>query len=97
MTCRLGTPAPSAQAPLFAAHDRAMPRPSPWQAQIAPDGSLWVQGPELNPSTVTDAWFIPDHDGLIQDDAAQPLSVRQGGFVLALKLAKDAAARDDRT
>jgi thiol:disulfide interchange protein/DsbC/DsbD-like thiol-disulfide interchange protein len=86
-----GTPAPSAQAPLFAAHDRAVPRPSPWQAQIAPDGSLWVQGPELNPVTVTDAWFIPDRSGLIEDDAAQPLSVRQGGFVLALKLAKGTA------
>ena len=87
---RPGTPAPSAQAPLFAAHDRAVPRPSPWQAQIAPDGSLWVQGPELEPSTVTDAWFIPDHDGMIDDDAAQPLSVRRGGFVLSLKLPKDA-------
>jgi thiol:disulfide interchange protein DsbD len=86
-----GTPAPSAQAPLFAAHDRMVPRPSPWQALIAPDGSLWVQGPELGPSTVTDAWFIPDRAGMIEDDAAQPLSVRQGGFVLALKLAKGAA------
>ncbi|MGA3400608.1 MAG: protein-disulfide reductase DsbD domain-containing protein [Acetobacteraceae bacterium] len=85
-----GSPAPSAQAPLFAAHDRTVPRPSPWQAQIAPDGSLWVQGPELRPATVMDAWFIPDHAGLIEDDAAQPLSVRQDGFVLALKLAKDA-------
>ena len=42
-----GTPGPNAQTPLFAAHDRAVPRSSPWQAQIAPDGSLWVQGPEL--------------------------------------------------
>jgi thiol:disulfide interchange protein len=85
-----GSAAPSAQAPLFAAHDLAVPRASPWQAQIAPDGSLWVQGPELRPATVTDAWFIPDHAGIIEDDAAQPLSVRQGGFVLALKLAQDA-------
>ncbi|HUB16580.1 MAG TPA: protein-disulfide reductase DsbD domain-containing protein [Acetobacteraceae bacterium] len=85
-----GTPAPSAQAPLFAAHDRAVPRPSPWQAQITSDGSLWVHGPELRPATVTDAWFIPDHAGEIDDDAAQPLSVRQDGFVLSLKLAKDA-------
>jgi thiol:disulfide interchange protein DsbD len=87
-----GTAAPSAQAPLFAAHDRATPRPSPWQAQVAPDGSLWVQGPELRPATVIDAWFIPDHEGLIQDDAAQPLSVREGGFVLALKPARGAKA-----
>jgi len=83
-----GTPAPSAQAPLFAAHDRAVPRLSPWQASIALDGGLWVQGPELGPSTVTDAWFIPDQPGEIDDDAAQPLSVRQGGFFLGLKLAK---------
>ena len=80
-----GTPAPSAQAPLFAAHDRAVPRASPWTAQIAPDGTLFVQGPELTPATVTDAWFIPDHPDSIQDDAAQPLSVRDGGFTLALK------------
>ncbi len=83
-----GVPAPNAQAPLFAAHDRAVPRASPWQAQIGPNGSLWVQGPELTASTVVDAWFIPDQPGRIQDDAAQPLSVRDGGFILGLKLAK---------
>jgi thiol:disulfide interchange protein DsbD len=49
-----------------------------------------VQGPELGPATVADASFIPDHAGLIQDDAAQPLSVRQGGFVLTLALVKGA-------
>ena len=61
-----------------------MPRPSPWHAQIGPDGRLWVQGPELNPSTVIDAWFIPDAPGSIRDSAAQPLSVRSGGFLLSL-------------
>jgi len=81
----VGTPSPSPQAPLFAAHDRAVPRPSPWTATIAPDGTLFVQGPELTPSTVTDAWFIPDQPEHIQDDAAQPLSVRHGGFTLSLK------------
>ena len=35
-----------------------------------------------------DAWFIPDQPNRIQDDAAQPLSVRKGGFVLSLKPAK---------
>ncbi len=80
-----GAPGPSAQAPLFAAHDRAVPRASPWVAHIASDGTLFVQGPELTPTTVTDAWFIPDHGDSIQDDAAQPLSVRDGGFTLALK------------
>jgi thiol:disulfide interchange protein len=81
----VGTPGPSAQAKLFAAHDRTVPRPSPWTARISPDGTLFVQGPELTTATVTDAWFIPDQPDRIQDDAAQPLSVRAGGFTLALK------------
>ena len=42
-----GIAAPSAQAPLFAAPDRQVPRPSPWQAAVAGDGTLLVQGPEL--------------------------------------------------
>jgi thiol:disulfide interchange protein DsbD len=81
----IGTATPSAQAELFAAHDRAVPRASPWTATIAPDGTLFVQGPELRLATVTDAWFIPDQPDRIQDDAAQPLSVRNGGFTLSLK------------
>nr|WP_294551546.1 protein-disulfide reductase DsbD domain-containing protein [uncultured Rhodopila sp.] len=84
----IGSPTPSPQADLFAAHDRAVPRASPWAARIAPDGTLFVQGPELRPATVTDAWFIPDHPDHIQDDAAQPLSVRNGGFTLSLKPGK---------
>jgi thiol:disulfide interchange protein len=89
-----GTPGPSAQTGLFVEHDRAVPRPSPWTARISPDGTLFVQGPELTTATVTDAWFIPDQPDRIQDDAAQPLSVRAGGFTLALKRAKgfDAAS-----
>lgn len=85
LTLRNGTPGPSAQAGLFAAHDRAVPRPSPWAARISSDGSLFVQGPELSAATVADAWFIPDQPERIQDSAAQPLSVRDGGFTLALK------------
>jgi thiol:disulfide interchange protein DsbD len=85
LTLPIGTPAPSAQAPLFAEHDRMMPRPSPWTVTVAPDGALWVRGPELNNHTVTDAWFVPDEAGRIQDIAPQLLSVRDGGFVLSLK------------
>ena len=77
--------APSAEIALFAAHDHAVPRPSPWEARIAPDGTLSVLGPEVSTATVTDAWFIPATLGLIQDDAAQPLSVRPGVLSLALK------------
>jgi thiol:disulfide interchange protein DsbD len=85
LTLPIGTTAPSAAEPLFRAHDRAVPRTSPWTAHIAPDGTLFVQGPELTPATVTDAWFIPEQANRIQDDAAQPLSVRDGGFTLALQ------------
>jgi thiol:disulfide interchange protein DsbD len=95
LTLPVGPIAPSAQAPLFAAADRATPRTAPWEARIAPDGTLWVGGAELTPATVTDAWFIPDQPGQIQDDAAQPLSVRQGGFTLALQPAKGFHAQSD--
>lgn len=97
LTIPVGPPAPSAQASLFAAHDRAVPRKSPWSIHISPDGTLFVQGPELTPATVTDAWFIPDQPDRIQDDAAQPLSVRMGGFTLALKPAKGFEAAKDLT
>jgi DsbC/DsbD-like thiol-disulfide interchange protein/cytochrome c biogenesis protein CcdA len=83
-----GPAAPSAQAGLFAAADRQVPRPSPWQAVVNGDGVLGVQGPELSPTTVVDAWFIPDTAGLIRNSAAQPLTVWQGGFMLALEPAK---------
>ena len=88
LTLPVGTAGTSAQAKLFAAHDRAVPRASPWTSRISADGILFVQGPELSAATVTDAWFIPEQSGQIQDDAAQPLSVRGGGFTLALKPAK---------
>jgi len=80
-----GVPVTSPQAELFAAHDRAVPRASPWKVTVASNGALVARGPELGTSTVDDAWFIPAQPGRIQDDAAQPLSVRDGAFVLALK------------
>ncbi len=87
-----GASGAAAQTALFAAHDQAVPRPSPWGARVSPEGTLFVQGPELSSASVTDAWFIPDQPDLIQDDAAQPLSVRRGGFTLALKPAHGFAA-----
>ena len=89
LTLPSGTPAPNAQAPLFAAHDRSVPRSSSWSAAISADGSLTIRGPALRPDTVAEAWFIPDAAGRIDDDAPQPLTVGDGVFVLALKLAPD--------
>jgi thiol:disulfide interchange protein/DsbC/DsbD-like thiol-disulfide interchange protein len=80
-----GRAAPSAQAALFAATDRHIPRPSPWPARIAADGTLWLRGAELNSATVTDAWFIPASAGSIQDAAPQLLSTGPGGMTLSLK------------
>ena len=77
----------SGQAALFAGHDRAMPRVSPWTATIAADGTLYVRGRELAPATVIDAWFIPDAPGAIIDNAAQLLTPLEGGFTLGLRLA----------
>jgi thiol:disulfide interchange protein DsbD len=82
-----GAGGPSAQAPLFSRHDAAVPRLSPWPATIAADGRLFVRGEELSTATVVDAWFIPDTPGQIVDNAAQLLSVRDGGFALGLRLA----------
>jgi thiol:disulfide interchange protein DsbD len=84
-----GHAAPSAQAGLFATADRTTPRPSPWTAHIATDGTLWVQGAELNAATVTDAWFIPATPGTIDDAAPQRLSTGNNGFTLALKPGAD--------
>ena len=77
--------APSAQAPLFAATDRRVPRPSPWPAHIAPDGTLWLRGAELNGAAVMDAWFIPAAEGTIEDAAPQLLSTGPDGMTLSLK------------
>jgi thiol:disulfide interchange protein DsbD len=80
-----GRAAASPQAPLFAATDRRIPRPSPWAAHIAADGTLWLRGTELNAATVTDAWFIPSTAGTIDDAAPQRLSTGRGGLTLSLK------------
>ena len=82
-----GHAAPSAQAGLFAAADRRIPRASPWTAHIAADGTLWLHGAELNAANVTSAWFIPSVAGTLEDTAAQPLSMGSGGLAGGLTLA----------
>jgi thiol:disulfide interchange protein/DsbC/DsbD-like thiol-disulfide interchange protein len=82
-----GNAAPSAQASLFAATDRRIPRASPWPAHIAADGTLWLRGAELNTANVTSAWFIPSVAGTLEDTAAQPLSIGSGGLAGGLTLA----------
>ncbi len=78
-----GASKPSAQAALFQAADRRMPRPSPWPAHIADDGTLWLSGAGL-PSDVRDAFFFPSGWGAV--DVAAPQVLTQEGGVLALAL-----------
>jgi thiol:disulfide interchange protein DsbD len=80
-----GTPAASPQAPLFAAAEAALPRPSPWPAQIAPDGTLTVTSDAISPAVVRDAWFIPETADTVIGPAPQTLRVENGSFSLALK------------
>ena len=80
-----GQPAPSPEAPLFAAAERQLPRPSPWVARIAADGTLSLRGPELGPATVARAWFMPNEPDLIDNAAPQGLRVAPGALALALK------------
>jgi thiol:disulfide interchange protein/DsbC/DsbD-like thiol-disulfide interchange protein len=84
LTLPAGPITPSPQSALFTAADARMPRPSPWQALIAPDGVLSVTGPEISPATIKDAWLFPDDPGAILADGPQHLSVHDGGFTLAL-------------
>jgi thiol:disulfide interchange protein len=84
-----GANAPSAEAALFAEADRRTPRPSPWHASIAPDGTLRVEGAELSRDSVADAWFMPAEAGVIDHGAPQALTVRAGQFTLALKPDRD--------
>ena len=87
-----GPPSPSAEAPLFAAAAAHTPRPSPFPARVAQDGTLALTGAELTPATVADAWFIPDSDGAIQASAPQTAEVQDGAVVIHLKPFKTAPA-----
>jgi thiol:disulfide interchange protein DsbD len=83
-----GKPAPSMEAPLFAAADQRIPRPSRYIAKLLPDATLVVSGAELSPRSVKDASFFPDKWGAIEDAAPQRLKVENATFSLALKPAQ---------
>ena len=75
--------AASAQAPLFAAVDRAAPRPSPWVATMS-DGALNLAGSGITADSVRKAWFIPATFDSIKASAPQPLAVHDGTLALSL-------------
>ena len=92
LSLQAGTPAPSAEAPLFAAAARTVPRPSSWTATLGADGALFVHGPGLDPADIARAAFIPDQPGLLRDAAKQGLQRRADGIVLRLVPASGFAA-----
>ncbi len=80
-----GRAAPAAEAALFAATETRLPRPSPFEARIAADGTLSLEGAGLSPATVRDAWFFPAAWGPIEQGAAQPVTIRDGMVAIGLK------------
>lgn len=80
-----GPPAPSAEAALFAANEARLPRPSPFAAEIAPDGRLTLRGDGLSSATVRDAWFFPAASDTVEHAAPQPVTVRDGAVEVALR------------
>lgn len=84
----IGAASPSAEAPLFAAADVRIPRPSPYAAEISSNGVLTVSGAGLSSESVHEAWFLPSAWGAIDDLAPQNLTVKSGKLSLALKPAQ---------
>jgi thiol:disulfide interchange protein DsbD len=83
-----GTGAPGPQAPLFAANDAQTPRPSPFPASIAPDGTLSVHAPGLAP---TKTLFLPAEPGIIDQGARQDFNSAPSGLTIHLKPAQTLA------
>ncbi len=75
----------SAEAPLFTAASARVPRPSPFPARIAPDGTLTLTGQGLSAATVREAWFVPDVADTIVNAAPQSLEVTDGRVAISLR------------
>ena len=86
-----GPPQPSAETALFARADAAQPRPSPFPAHFAPDGTLTLIGEGIE--ATADAWFMPLTPDAIAASAKQSITTAPGRLTLTLRPA--AAFRPD--
>jgi len=80
-----------ALAPLFAAAEAALPRPSPWQAHATLQGDalrLRLTGPGLGRESLKEALFIPGLGGLLDHPAPQGLTQGPDWLELALRRAE---------
>jgi thiol:disulfide interchange protein DsbD len=76
-----------ALAEAFRAAEASLPRPSPWTAAIGfegQQGALLLEGPDLTPATVKEAFFFPAEWGVLDHAGAQPLQLADGGLRLGL-------------
>ena len=92
LTLGKGTPAPSAQAPLFEQTLQHMAVPSPYTATFSSNGILQLTGKDLSPTSVSDAWFMPEQQGKIAEAAAQKPIISNGSVTLHLKPTADFSA-----
>ncbi|WP_341678796.1 protein-disulfide reductase DsbD domain-containing protein [Niveibacterium sp. SC-1] len=84
LTLQPGTPAASAQAPLFVAADARHPVPAPFATGIAADGALSVAA-KAGDVPLRAAWFFPEKWGAVEHAAPQPFQRAEAGFILRLK------------
>ncbi|MDB5369704.1 MAG: cytochrome biosis protein, partial [Roseomonas sp.] len=76
-----------AMAPLFQQAEADLPRPSPWPARIGfqgQEGALLLEGADLSPQAVKEAFFFPTEWGVLDHAGPQPLQVAEGALRLAL-------------
>ena len=85
-----GSGNPGADAGAFATADAASPRPSPFPARIAPDGTLRLDAPGIAPEHL---YFFPAEPGLIDQGADQTYSVDPHGVSIHLKLSQPLGAK----
>jgi thiol:disulfide interchange protein DsbD len=77
-----GDGAPGIDAPAFTAADAASPRPSPFAAHIAADGTLRLDAPGVRPVSV---YVFPNESGVIDQGVAQRFDTDAGGVTIHLK------------
>ena len=71
----------------FREAEAALPRPSPWPARIGFEGQgggLRLEGADLTPATVRDAFFFPTEPTVLDHAAPQTLTVAEGALRLGL-------------
>ena len=85
ITLPAGPAAASPQAGLFEAARQAAPRPSPFAARIARDGTFTLTGAGLSATSVATAWLFPASTGLIDQTAPQTPIIHDGSITIPLK------------